>query len=324
MLKLGTLQLEYPYFQAPLSGYSDYAMRAISRKLGCPFSFAGVMLAKSVANPRVLRKKEFQPHPGESMVGGQILGREPEVMAEAARGLESVGFNVVDLNFACPAPKVLRRKRGGALMGEPELLIEILKRVKDAVKCPVTMKIRAGLNSSPESKEKFWQIIESSAKEGIDAIAIHGRTVSKPFRGDVDRNIIGEVRKRFPHLTIIGSGDLFTVESVVEMINQTGIDGALIARGAIGNPWIFRELKAHFSNKPIPPKPDLLQQRDVILEHLNFLTEIYRPSKAVRFFRKFLVRYCKFHPQRKKAQLELITAKGMDHLKAVIDHWYLR
>src|SRR4030042_26520 len=130
-LKLGPLVLDVPFFQASLSGYSDRAMRALARRFGCPFTLADVMLAKSVAYPHVLEKACFRPGEDEHPGGAQILGESPTTMAKAARDLVAVGYDVIDLNFACPAPKVLRRGRGGALLDDPDTVIEILKGARD-------------------------------------------------------------------------------------------------------------------------------------------------------------------------------------------------
>ena len=159
MLKIGNVTLDVPFFQAPLSGYSDYPMRKMARDFGAPLTFSGVMLAKSAANPKVLAKAVFRPGEDEHPIGAQILGAEPEVMAAAAKALVGVGYDLIDLNFACPAPKVLRRHRGGYLLNEPEKVIQIYRCVRSAVSCPVIMKLRIGFDSSEASRENFHQIV---------------------------------------------------------------------------------------------------------------------------------------------------------------------
>jgi len=146
-LKLGNLTLDVPFFQASLSGYSDYTMRSFARRFGCPFMLADVMLAKSMAEPRVLRKACFRPGIDEHPVGAQIMGETPAVMAKAARDLVAVGYDVIDLNFACPVPKVLRRGRGGALLAHPNTVIDIVKAVRETVACPLLIKLRIGTDA---------------------------------------------------------------------------------------------------------------------------------------------------------------------------------
>ena len=324
MLRLGRITLDVSFFQAPLSGYSDYAMRQIARQLGCPLTFAGVMLAKSAANPKVLVKRRFRPGDDEHPIGAQILGAEPQEMADGAVALERAGYDIIDLNFACPAPKVLRRGRGGALLDEPQRAIEILKRVRSVVKCPLTVKLRIGKDLSSQSCEKFLKIVEAAASEGIDAITIHGRAVINSYRGKSDWEIVRYVKTNFPSLVVIGSGDLLSAEKAIEVFKDTGINGVVIARGAIGNPWIFRELWAKFKGEPKPAGPSMNEQRDVILRHFELVCQLYPGTKAVRYFRKFLVRYCRLHPQRKTLLAALMAADSCQELTSRIKQCFCR
>ncbi len=321
-LKLGTLTLDVPFFQAPLSGYSDHAMRKLARKFGCPFTLADVMLAKSAAEPRVLRKPCFRPVADEHPVGAQILGRTPATMAKAARDLVAAGYDLIDLNFACPAPKVLKRGRGGALLNEPDTAIDILRAVRDAVECPLIMKLRIGVNRKPESQANFWQIIERSIQHRIDALVIHGRTVSERYRGTANWEILAQIKSRFPETTLIGSGDIFDAQATVELIERTGLDGFIVARGAIGNPWIFRDLRALWEGRPVPPPPNLSEQKHVMLEHLDLMMAAHPQRRAVSRFRSFMVGYTKRHPNRKKVRLALMKPKTRDELIAAINQLY--
>ena len=321
-LKLGNIELDVPFFQASLSGYSDYAMRSLARRFGCPFTMADMILAKSAANPRVLRKAIFRPGDDEHPIGAQIIGRIPDTMAKAARDLTVVGYDVIDLNFACPSPKVLRRSRGGALLNEPDTVIDILKAVRDAVACPVLMKLRIGVNHKPQSRDDFREIVTRSVEHGVDALVIHGRTVSERFRGEADWDILTEVKRCFPDTTIIGSGDIFDATATVKLLKETGLDGLLVARGAVGNPWIFRDLHCLWKNCPLPSPPDMDQQRLVMLEHFEQMLRIYPEKKAVGNFRKFAVRYVRRHPKRKRALLSMMAAKTSSELEAAINTWY--
>ena len=323
MFKIGNLNLSVPFIQAPLSGYSDYAMRRLGLDFGVPLTFSGVMLAKSAAHPKLLSKPAFRPHDDEHPVGAQILGNDPATMAKAARALEGAGYDIIDLNFACPAPKVLRRRRGGYLLKEPETVMEIYNRVREAVTCPVTMKLRIGFDSSRESYDNFHQIVFDAAQQKIDALTIHGRTVVQKFSGAVDWDLIAEIKHRFNGTTIIGSGDLFQPQATIQRLNNTKIDGVLIARGAIGNPWIYKGLNAVWAGKPSPNPPMLAEQAEVIRKHFEMICHLYEPIKAVRYFRKFLVRYCRLHPKRKQAQKALLAAKSKAELLIVFRRWYV-
>lgn len=321
-LKLGSLALDVPFFQASLSGYTDYAMRSLARRFGCPFTMADMMLAKSAANPRVLRKACFRPRADEHPVGAQIVGRIPATMAGAARDLVAAGYDVIDLNFACPAPKVLRRGRGGALLNDPDTVIDILKAVRDAVAVPVLMKLRIGVDHKPQSLDNFWRIVKGSVEHGVDALVIHGRTVSERYRGKADWDLPAAVKSRFPGATIVGSGDIFDPVTTVDLMKRAGLDGFIVARGAIGNPWIFRDLRCLWENRPLPAPPDMDEQRLVILEHFERILQDFPEKKAVGIFRKFAVGYVCRHPRRKPVLISFMKARTRADVENAINTWY--
>ena len=316
MLKIGNIILDIPFFQASLSGYSDYAMRVIARDFGAPLTFAGVMLAKSVVHPRVFNGSSFKPGDDEHPIGAQLLGEDPEIMAKAAKVVWKAGYDLIDLNFACPAPKVLRRKRGGFLLNHPDKVMEIYNAVRESVDCPVTMKLRTGFEN--KSYDNFWDIASRAAAGKVDALIVHPRSVWQRFTGSADWQFLSEVKKRFPHTIIFGSGDLFSVDVIKTNIKNTGVDGAVIARGAIGNPWIFSQLRK--GNDFLPPALD--EQGRVILKHFNLLCKLYGDEKAVTHFRKFAICYCKLHPLRRKAQKAIFAAKTADEFLAVVKQLY--
>jgi tRNA-dihydrouridine synthase B len=322
MLKLGNLVLNVPFVQAPLSGYSDYAMRRLALDFGAPLTFAGVMLAKSAANPKVLRKPAFRPQDDEHPVGAQILGGDPDTMAAAARKLEDAGYDLIDLNFACPVPKVVRRGRGGWLLNKPQTVMQIYSRVREAVRCPVTMKLRTGFDSSRSSYENFLEIVEWASEQNVDALIIHARTVSQRFTGKVDWDLLAEIKQRSPVTTIIGSGDLFEPQMIVERLRAAELDGVLIARGAVGNPWIYKGLNAVLAGRPVPQAPSLTEQAKVISRHFEMVYRFRTPIKAIRYFRKFLIHYCRLHPERKRVQKSLLAAKSRAELFAGMKKWY--
>lgn len=321
-LKLGALALDVPFFQASLSGYSDYAMRMFARRYGCPFVLTDVMLAKSVARPDILAKACFRPGDDEHPIGAQILGRTPATMAKAAGGLVAAGYDVIDLNCACPAPKVLRCGRGGALLDDPNAVIDIVKAVRDTVTCPLMMKLRIGVDHSACSQENFWEIVTRSIEQGVDALVIHGRTVEERYRGKANWEMLAAVKTRFPVATIIGSGDIFDARASLDQLKRTGLDGFVVARGAIGNPWIFRDLRCIWEDRPVPPAPELAEQRLVLLEHFDRVLDGYPELRGIGYFRKFLVYYARRHPKRKHVLQTLMKARTRKEVEAGIDAWY--
>ncbi len=322
MLKLGNINLDVPFCQAPLSGYTDRAMRVLAKSFGAPLSYTGVMLAKIVLHKKAFNRLYNRPGTDEGPVGAQILGSDSEIMAEAAKSFVNVGFDLIDLNFACPAPKVLRRRSGGYLQKEPETAIKIIQSVRESVSCPLTIKLRVGFDNMQESLDKFWQICQGAVSEGVDALIIHGRSVKDLYRDKGNWKIISEVKQQIPKATIIGSGDIMDAETVVKRLNTSGLDGVIIARGAIGNPWIFKKARALWEGKPEPEEPSLSEQGEIYLKHYELIAEIFPMLKSVRYFRKFAVGYSKHHPQRKMVQADLIAARNRDELLAAVKQWY--
>lgn len=322
MLKLRSIRLDMPFIQAPLAGYTDYPMRILARRFGCPLTFTGVMLDKMALNPRVIRRKEFWPHEDEHPVAAQVLGDDPQQMADSAAEFVRIGYDLIDLNFACPAPKVLRRARGGHLMQQPHFIREAFLRTREKVDCPVCMKIRIGFDNSEAAAEDFWTICEDASRNGVDMLAIHGRTVHQKYRGKADWSRIAEVKKRFPNLTIFGSGDIMDAHTAVERLQQSGVDGVIVARGAIGNPWVFQEIRSVLDQNGPPAAPTLKEQGELMLEHFELICAEKPLRKAVPYFRKFSAGYCRRHPERKKTLLAIMESRTKEDTIAVIRRAY--
>ncbi len=322
MLKIGSIEIINPFIQAALAGYTDRAMRMLARRFGCELTFSGVILDKCASYKPLFEKPNYIIKDDEHPIGAQLLGTEPEQMADAARNMVGYGYDIIDLNFACPAPKVLRRARGGALLAEPQKVLEIFKRVRDAVSCPVMMKLRIGTDDSQRAKENFWYIAENAAKGGVDGIILHGRTVEQGFKGTADWQIIKQVKEKFPQTTIIGSGDLFDPNEIVNKFKAASVDGAAIARGAIGKPWIFRQIADVLEGKAEIYKPDIKTQGQIILEHFEMLKELYDLRKCIWYFRKFLTKYSISHKTIKKARRELVAIQNEEQLREIIARLY--
>ena len=320
--KIGNIQLDIPVIQAALSGYTDLAMRFLAREFGAPMTFSGLMLDKTVIHQKAWKKGAFILGEDEHPIGGQLLGNEPEMMARAAQVLVDRGYDLVDLNFACPAPKVLARHRGGYMLRKAQRAIEIVLEVRKAVPVPLTIKLRTSYYQDDQEKEAFWTICEGAVKEGIDGLFVHGRAVEQRYRDRADWEVIRAVKRRFPETVIFGSGDLFTAEEAVTKIKESGVDGVIITRGAIGNPWIFRDLRTLFNGPHSSSPPSIAEVGRVMDRHFDMLLELYERRKVIGYFRKFCAGYCRRHPQRKKALLAMMAARTVEQVKDTIQEWF--
>jgi tRNA-dihydrouridine synthase B len=324
-LQIGPLRIDFPVIQAPLSGYSDWPMRVIARRLGAPYTICEVMLDQFILNVSKGNKaRRFLRVTGEEHpCGVQLMGADPDQFPPAAVKLLDAGFDALDLNFACPVKKVLGRCRGGYLLSQPEIALEIVARVRDVLpdRIPLTVKMRRGMDDSRQSLDNFFTIFDGAYHLGAAAITVHGRTVRQRYEGRSSWQFLKEVKERAGERVVIGSGDLFTAQDCLDMFTQTGVDGVSVARGAIGNPWIFPQILALARGCEILP-PSLHQQRGVIAEHYRLAGEIYGEKRCCALMRKFGIKYSRLHPQAEKVRQAFIAVMKPQDWKGVLEKWY--
>ena len=325
-LRLGPIALDFPVVQAALSGYSDTAMRVIARRLGASYSLCEVMLDYFVMQVRDRPRNGHLMHVAEEEhpVGGQLMGAEPEQFGPAALKLVAKGFDVIDVNFGCPVKKVLGRCRGGFHLSQPEVALEIVTRVRDAVPAhiPVTLKMRRGIDDSAESREKFYEIFDGAYERGVAAITVHGRTVMQRYDGPSRWEFLRELKRHAGSRVILGSGDLFNAQACLDMMRFTGVDGVTVARGAIGNPWVFAQARALAAGLPLPAPPSLYEQRDVIAEHYRLAEELYGAESCVPTMRKFGIKYSQLHPRHLEVREDFATVREPGGWRDVLARWY--
>jgi nifR3 family TIM-barrel protein len=323
-LTIGPLAIDFPVVQAALSGYSDWAMRVIARRLGAPYTLCEVLLDKLVLQGGRKTRRYMKVTDEEHPVGGQLMGANPDDFAPAALELVSAGFDVIDINFGCPVKKVLGRCRGGFLLSQPETALEIVARVREAVPphVPVTVKMRRGIDDTQESRDKFFTIFDGAFERGVAAITVHGRTVQQRYIGPSRWQFLSEVKQHAGSRTVLGSGDLFTPQDCLDMIQTTGVNGVTAARGAIGNPWIFGQARALAAGLPLPAPPSLFEQCDVIREHFRLAEQLYGPDLCGRQMRKFGIKYAQLHPQPLEVRDAFVAVHRPDQWHQVLDRFY--
>ncbi len=325
-LQIGPITLGFPAVQAALSGYSDLPMRVLARRHGASYTLCEVMLDEFLVQLKDRKRTShfLQIDPTEHPVGGQLMGADPKQFALGAERLVAAGFDVIDINFGCPVKKVLGRCRGGYHLSQPEVALEIVRLTRAAVppEIPVTIKMRRGLDDTPASRDNFFRILDGAFHLGIAGITVHGRTVVQKYVGPSRWEFLREVKAYVGDRTIIGSGDLFTPQDCVRMLNETGVDGVSIARGAIGNPWIFQQVAALLETGQTGDPPGLHEQRDLIIEHFRLAEELYGPERAGPVMRKFGIKYAALHPNYLEVRAEFVRVRSFDDWRRVLDKWY--
>jgi len=323
-LRIGHIELDMPFVQAALSGYSDVSMRRMARKFGAPYTLNEVVLDKIVLQKGRQQREILTVEPDDHPIGGQLMGANPDDFAPAAAAMAEAGYDVIDINFGCPVRKVLGRCRGGFLLSQPRTALDIVRRVIDAVGGlrPVTVKMRRGMDDAPESRGNFFEILDGAFDLGVAAATVHGRTVEQRYIGPSRWSFLAEVKRHVDDRTVLGSGDLFTAEDCIRMLNETGVDGATIARGCIGNPWIFAECRALLEGRPLPDPPSVAEQGRVIADHYAELARVYGEAKAPVMMRKFGVKYSELHPSGTALRDAFIAVRTAAQFAELLQRWY--
>jgi nifR3 family TIM-barrel protein len=313
---------EAPCCQAGLQGYSDAAMRIIARRHGAPYCTTESLIDEVlVRGGKGLKAAELDPedHP----IAGQIIGTCPETMARAAKALLSLGYDVIDVNLACPVKKMRGLCRGGHLLTRPIEAAAVLKAVREAVEdaAPVTVKMRRAYDESEESLDRFHRIFETAIELGYESATVHCRTVEQKYEGAARWPFLADLTRRHPGFTILGSGDVFTAESIFEMIAATGVRGVSVARGAIGNPWIFRQARQILRGEA-PAHPGVAEQREVLEEHYRLTARLHGEAHAGRTMRKIGIKMSRHHPRAVEVGRAFIACRNNAEWWAVMEEFY--
>lgn len=287
MLSIGRLSISIPAVLSPISGVSDFPFRMLNRFFGAPLAFTEMVDSRALSL-RVKRTMEMLVSgPGDRPLGVQLLSADTGYIIESLDVLDAFAYDLVDFNAACPAPKVVRKGKGAALLKEPGKLERILKLLVKYSGKPVTVKIRSGWDHRSVNAREVALRAEDA---GVSAIFIHGRTRAQGYSGTVDYRTIEEV-KRAVRIPVIASGDNLTLCNIRQMFESTGCDGVAIARGSFGNPWLFSEVKEFFRDGSTRVLPSVAERVEVMKYHLSLLVEHYGEKRAVSVFHKFFIWY---------------------------------
>ena len=315
-----------PFYQAGLAGYSDTAMRLVARRHGCPYCVTEAMLDQFLlAGGKGLRAAELNEadHP----IAGQLMGSHPADIAAGAKVLVQLGYDVIDVNLACPVKKIKKKARGGHLLSQPADAIAILDAVKQAVgdDRPISVKLRRAYDDSAASQDAFHRIFQALIALDYDAVTVHSRTVEQKYLGPGHRPFLGELVQQYkadhPNLLIGASGDIWQAQDIFDTIGQTHVDMVSVARGCIGNPWIFTQARAIQGQVPAQP-PTIFEQRQVLLEHFELSVAQHGQSLAGRMMRKFGIRFARHHRDHDTIKQRFIAVNNLDDWHAVLADFY--
>ncbi|MPM12921.1 putative tRNA-dihydrouridine synthase [bioreactor metagenome] len=317
-MKIGDTELgERPLFLAPMEDVTDASFRYICKEFG-----ADVMYTEFVSSDGLIRDarkslEKLKTFPYERPIGIQIYGHIPEAMVEAAKMAEEAQPSFIDINFGCPVNKIANRGAGSGMMRYPDKMVDITRRVVEAVKLPVTVKTRLGWD---ENSKIIVELAEQLQETGIEALTIHGRTRAQLYKGEADWTMIGEI-KRNPRMKIpiIGNGDITTDIQAKEAFERYGVDGVMIGRATYGRPWIFREIKHFLETGEHMPPLTVEEKVDLAKRHLLKSVEVKGERVGVLEMRRHLSAYFKSLPDFKPIRMKLVTEDSHIELLNILD-----
>lgn len=288
-MKIGNLEFHNNVFLAPMAGVTDISFRGLCKEMGCDLVYTEMISAKGLYYGSKNTKQLLQVSEEEKPIAVQIFGNDPKVMAKTCEIFnENNDICVIDINMGCPVPKIVKNGEGSALMKSPKLAAEIVKEMKKVSQKPVTVKFRKGFDENNINAVDFAKEMEQA---GAEVVTVHGRTRAQMYEGKADWNIIKEVKDAVK-IPVIGNGDVFSAQDAIQLNKLTNCDGIMVARGSMGNPWIFKQITQALKGEEVIYPSDE-EKIEMSIRHLKLAIHYHGEAKAVREMRKHIAWYIK-------------------------------
>lgn len=286
-LRIGNVDLENNLILAPMAGVTDRSFRMLCKEQGCGLLYTEMVSAKAILYKNRNTRELLEVRQEERPIAVQLFGSDPEIVSDMAHQIEDGPYDIIDINMGCPVPKVVNNGEGSALMKNPRLVEELLSALTGKVKKPVTVKIRKGFDDTNINAVEIARIAESC---GAAAVAVHGRTRQQFYSGKADWDIIRKVKEAVK-IPVIGNGDIFTPQDAKRMMEETGCDGLMVARGARGNPWLFGRINHYLDTGEVLPEPEAAEIGAMILRHAKLQAELKGENLGMKEMRKHIAWY---------------------------------
>ena len=300
-----------------MAGITDMPFRALCREQGASFTYTEMISAKALYYKNKNTAPLLETAKDERPIAVQLFGSDPELLAREALKLEEGPYDVFDVNMGCPVPKVVNNKEGSALMKDPRQVEAIVRAMTRVLHKPVTIKIRKGFSAE---QINAVEVAKRAEDAGAAAIAIHGRTREEYYSGQADYDIIRQVKEAVS-IPVMGSGDIYKGKDAKRMIDETGCDAVMIARGARGNPWIFAEVAHYLETGEELPRPAVDEVKAMILRHAKMLIDFCGENMAIRQMRKHAGYYVTGYPDASKIRREVNLCNTFSDLERTLTKW---
>ncbi|MFT4761970.1 MAG: tRNA-dihydrouridine synthase B [Paraglaciecola sp.] len=316
MVKIGNIDLgEFPLLLAPMEDVSDPPFRALCKKQGCDMMYTEFISVEGLIRDAWKSQQKLDIYDYERPIGIQIFGANHDSMMKAAEIVEEAQPEVLDINYGCPVKKVVCKMAGAGILQDIDEMVRLTKSVVDSTKLPVTVKTRLGWDDDTkfivEAAERLQDI-------GIKAISIHGRTRKQMYKGEADWTLMAKIKENpRMHIPVFGNGDINSPQKALEYRNRYGVDGIMIGRAAIGNPWIFREIKHFFKTGEILPPATVAERVEAARQHLHHSVEWKGPKLGVLEMRRHYTNYFKGLPGVKPYRAALVTEFDLEKLDEI-------
>lgn len=316
-LKIGSVTLPNNLILGPMAGVTDLPFRLLCKEQGAGLLCMEMVSAKAILYKNKNTESLLSIDERENPVSLQMFGSDPDIISQIAHSIEERPFDILDINMGCPVPKIVNNGEGSALMKNPLLVGKIIEKTVKAINKPVTVKIRKGFDDEHINAVEIAHVAEES---GASAVAVHGRTREQYYSGKADWDIIRQVKEAVS-IPVIGNGDLLSAADVIKMQEQTDCDGFMIARGAQGNPWIFKQILHYFQTGEQLDKPSFEDVSQMILRHAKMMIEFKGEFTGIHEMRKHTAWYTAGYPHSSHLRAEVNTIENYEQLETLLGNY---